>query len=139
MTHLRRHLPGASLALLVALTGCGSPLSHGERAQLDACRARADQVYTTQNRGAMYQQDAFASGARDTPFAGTSVYAAKNDELGGRYAREQMIDRCMRGAAGNVGSTPDAADPTRDSAPEAPSAARGHRPAPNPLAVPPRP
>jgi hypothetical protein len=139
MTNLRRHLPGASLALLIALAGCGAPLSHGERAQRDACRARADQVYSTQNRGDVYEQDAFVSGARDTPFAGSSLYAAQNDALGGRFARDEMIDRCVRGAAGNVGSTLDAVDPTRDATPAAPSSAPSHRPAPNPLAVPPRP
>jgi hypothetical protein len=132
---------GAPLALLLALAGCGPSLSHGERAQRDACRARADQVYSIQNRGDVYEQDAFAGGARDTPFAGTSVYAAKNEALGGRYARQQMVDDCIRGAAGNVGSTPDADDPTRAAAPPSPPAASGapsHRPAPNPLAVPPR-
>ncbi len=139
MTNLRRHLPGASLALLVALAGCGAPMSHGERAQRDACRARADQVYSTQNRGDVYEQDAFAGGTRDTPFAGTSVYAARNEALGGVYARDQMIDRCVRGAAGNVGSTLDGVDPTRDTAPAAPVTAPSHRPSPNPLAVPPRP
>jgi hypothetical protein len=146
MTHLRCHLrrasSGASLALLLALAGCGSPLSHGERAQRDACRARADQVYSAQNRGDMYEQDALMGGGRDTPFAGTSLYAAKNDALGGRFAREQMVDRCVRGAAGNVGSTLDGVDPTRDptrdEAPAAPSGAPSHRPAPNPLAAPPR-
>lgn len=138
MTHLRRHLPGASLALLVTLAGCAAPLSHGDRAQRDACRARADQVYSAQNRGDVYEQDAFASSARDTPFAGTSLSAARNEALGGRFAREQMIDRCIRGSAGNVGSTLDGVDPTRDGAPAAASTAPSHRPAPNPLAAPPR-
>lgn len=141
MTDFRRPLAGISLALLMTVAGCGAPLSHGERAQRDACRARADQVYSTQNRGEIYEQDAFASGTRDTPFAGTSVYAAKNEALGGNYARETMIDRCVRGAAGNVGSTQDGVDPTRAAAPAAPApvSAPSHRPAPNPLAAPPRP
>jgi hypothetical protein len=129
---------GAPLALLLALAGCGPSLSHGERAQRDACRARADQVYSTQNRGDVYEQDAFVGGTRDTPFAGTSIYAARNEALGGRYARAEMVDRCMRGAAGNVGSATDADDPTRAAAPPAADGAPSHRPAPNPLAVPPR-
>ena len=143
MTDFRRHLFGAALApaLIVALAaglaGCGPQRSHGEQAQYDACRARAEQVYTEQNRGDVYQQDAFAGGGRDTPFAGSSLYAASNDALGGRFAREQMIDRCVRGAAGNVGSTLDGADPTRAETPAAPDTAPSHRPAPNPLAAPP--
>lgn len=140
MTHPRR-LPGAALALLPAigllsaLAGCAAPLSHGDRVQLDACRARAEQVYSAQNREDVYLQDSYVSGTRDTPFAGAGSYAATSTALSGRFARERMVDRCMRGAAGNVGSTLDAPDPTQPT----PDAARGptHPPRPEPLAVPP--
>ncbi|MBN8892017.1 MAG: hypothetical protein BGP12_17030 [Rhodospirillales bacterium 70-18] len=129
--------PLRALALLapfapLAVAGCAAPLSHGDSARLAACRARAEEVYSVQNRADVYRDDAYASSVRDTPYAGASGFAATSGALSGRYQREQMVDRCMRGAAGNVGSTPDAPDPAK------PSGA-SHLPTPSPLAVPPKP
>lgn len=128
----------------LGLAGCAPPLSHGDSAQLAACRARAEQVYSVQNRGEVYLQDGYASGARDAPFAGATGFAATNAEVTGRFRREEMVERCMRGSAGNVGSTPvDAPDPTqprgdRGLPPPVPASAT-HLPTPEPLAVPPKP
>lgn len=133
--------PVVALAGL-ALAGCAGPMSHGDRAQLAACRARAEQVYTTQNRGDVYLQDGYVSGQRDTPFSGASGYAATSTALSGRYEREQMVQRCMQGYAGNVGSDPTAPeplDPGQAQPAPRPESAPTHLPAPNPLAVPPKP
>lgn len=130
--------PAMLLLAGLALGGCAQSMSHGDRAQLAACRARAEQVYTTQNRGDVYLQDGYVSGQRDTPFSGASGYQATSTALSGRYEREAMVERCMQGYPGNVGSDARAPDPTRPDAPGR-SSAPSHLPAPNPLAVPPKP
>ena len=115
------------LALLLGtglMAGCATPAA-GPRpsaAQAAACRQRADEVHERQNRGDMFRDDAYAGGTRDAMFSGTGSPGASIAMLSARYARDRLVDACLRGAAGNVASTPDAPIPTTTTAaPPAPA------------------
>jgi len=122
-----------TLAALLAggvLAGCaaqpgGSATGAGPAAtpaQAAACRQRADEVYERQNRGDLYRSDLYASGTRDAMFSSTGSPAASIAGLPGRFARDRMLAECLRGAAGNVASTPDAPSPAASPARPAPAA-----------------
>jgi len=95
------------------LAGCAAPAT-GPRpsaAQAAACRQRADEVYDRQNRADLYRSDIYAGGARDAMFSGTGSPGASIGQLSARFARDRLVDDCLRGAANNVASTPDAPSP----------------------------
>ena len=128
----RRHKTNQSLLLGIVVlatglvAGCAAS-STGPRpsaAQAAACRQRADEVHERQNRGAMFRDDANAGGARDAMFSGTGSPGASIALLSARYARDRLVDECLRGAAGNVASTPDAPIPTTTTAPAQPPTRR---------------
>lgn len=91
----------------------GNGQSTASPATRAACRQRADEVYTRQNRADIYRDDNFDANKRDSPFATSSVLGEPTRALSARYGREQLLDDCVRGSAGNIGSSPDAPDPTR--------------------------
>ena len=96
------------------LAGCARPpgaASSASPAQAAACRQRADEVYERQNRADVYRSDTYASGTRDAMFSSYGSPAASIATLSGRFARDRMLDECLRGVAGNVASTPDAPAP----------------------------
>lgn len=109
-------LPAALAALLLAaplLASCapsGGP--QPSAAQIAACRQRADEVHDRQNRGDLYRSDIQAGGARDAMFSGAGSLGNPVTQLSARYAHQRMVDSCLRGAAGNVASTPDAPEPS---------------------------
>jgi hypothetical protein len=117
-------LRASALLAGLMLSGCSHPISFegtgvstasaGTRA---ACRQRADEVYSRQNRADIYRDDNFAANKRDTPFATTSVLGEPTRALSARYGREQLLDECMRGSAGNIGTATDAPDPTSAATP----------------------
>lgn len=112
-------LAGIALSAL-ALSACTRPISFEGNGQSSAspatqaaCRQRADEVYSRQNRADIYRDDNFAANKRDSPFATSSVLGEPTRALSARYGREQLLDDCVRGSAGNIGSSPDAPDPTQ--------------------------
>ena len=100
-------LLGAGLLLVTALGGCAqrSPnLSVTDRATIDACRNRADQVYDRMNRGAIYNLS-----SADAPNSSTGLVGDPTGALSARFARDRMIERCVGGvgtAAGNAAIAP---------------------------------
>jgi hypothetical protein len=115
-----------SLILGAALlaTGCAAPAGPRPTAeQAAACRQRADEVHDRQNRADLYRSDTLAGGARDAAFSGTGAPGGSIAGLSARFARDRMVDNCLRGVAGNVASTPDAPGPA-PSPPLAPPRAR---------------
>ena len=102
-------LPAALLSL--ALAGCSSTVrTDASPAALAACRARADAVYNTQNRGDIFREDAYATGQKDSPFRGATVLGSDSAGLSSRYAREKFIDTCLAGIRERT-TTPDPLDP----------------------------
>ena len=102
------------LSLALALAAC-APAASGPpptAAQAAACRQRADEVHDRQNRADLYRSDTYAGGTRDAMFSGTGSPGASVLQLSSRYARDRLLDNCLRGTANNVTSTPDAPAPT---------------------------
>jgi hypothetical protein len=100
------------------LAGCAPPSGPAPTAaQSAACRQRADEVHDRQNRADLYRSDTYAGGARDAMFSGTGSPGASIGLLSARFARDRMVDDCLRGVAGNVASTPDAPAPAAGAPP----------------------
>ncbi len=100
------------------LAGCAAPSGPAPTAaQSAACRQRADEVYDRQNRADLYRSDTYAGGARDAMFSGTGSPGASIGLLSARFARDRLVDDCLRGVAGNVASTPDAPAPATGAPP----------------------
>jgi len=103
------------------LAGCAAPAT-GPRpsaAQAAACRQRADEVYDRQNRADLYRSDTYAGGTRDAMFSSTGSPGASVGLLSARFARDRLLDDCLRGVANNVASTPDAPTPIITTVPPA--------------------
>lgn len=114
--------PRLALLAVVLLAGCAAPTGpRPTAAQQAACRQRADEVYDRQNRADLYRSDTYAGGTRDAMFSSTGSPGGVA-HLSARYARDRMLDSCLRGAAGNVASTPDAPTPTGTPPAAAPAA-----------------
>jgi hypothetical protein len=103
----------ALLSLALAATACARPNPQGSASAVEraACRQRADQVYTMQNRDQVYRSDTFATSTRDAPYAAGGVVGNTTRGLSGEFSRDQMVDDCLRSSAGNVGATPAAPAP----------------------------
>ena len=119
-TRRRRAAPGVAVLAALALAGltaCAIPLGGGANQSaaspkaMAACRQRADAVYTMQNRDAVYRADMFAGTQRDAPFAAAGVAANASSGLSARYARDTMVDDCLRGASGSADAPPAAPEP----------------------------
>ena len=102
------------LLAAAALAACSPPAAgptaatpRASAAQVALCRQRADTVFEAQNRGAKFRTD-----SRDNLFSGQGAPGGEVARLSDRFARDRMVDDCLRGAAGNVTSTPDAPTPT---------------------------
>ena len=125
-----------TLLLGGVLAGCAAPAAGPQAsaapsaAQAAACRARADEVYERQNRADLYRSDSYAGGTRDAMFSSTGSPAASIGALSGRFARDRMLDNCLRGAANNVASTPDAPQPEITTIPASPRSATPARRSP---------
>lgn len=115
------------LAIVVLASGllsaCTAATStpRASAAQSAACRQRADEVHERQNRADLFRSDTHAGGTRDAMFSGTGSPAASIGFLSARFARDKLVDECLRGAAGNVASTPDAPPPVITITPAAPT------------------
>jgi len=87
----------AALVLCVALGACASrpsQLSVTDRETIAACQSHADQVYDRLNRGTIY-----SIGDNGAPNSSIGLVGNPTEELSDRYARDRMIDRCVRGVA----------------------------------------
>lgn len=117
MTRPLLHKALLAAPALAIVAGCASPAryDHASAADRAACRQRADEVYTLQNRDAAYRADQYATSTRDSPFASNGTPGVTTSSLFGQYARQQMVSDCLNSVAGNVGSSPSApaADQTR--------------------------
>ena len=88
----------APVLLLPAVLLCGAcqparpPMSRAERADYDACRARADAVFNQQNRAALSERD-----MRDTPFSTNYVSGITSAGLSNRYDRDNLLAGCTPG------------------------------------------
>ncbi len=100
-------LPAAGMLLALSLSACAQPRPSRaglSAAQTAACRQRSEEVYLTQNRGDVYRADTYATSTRDAPYGG-GLAAVPSTGLSQRYARDQMLDDCLRSSAGNVGDS----------------------------------
>jgi hypothetical protein len=95
----------ASIGPLFLLSGCGSSLggltsteSHTDAATLEACRKRADEVYTRQNRAEIYSPASGANSPLSGSYAGSSTRG-----LSTQFGYEQAVQQCVR----NVGAALD--------------------------------
>jgi hypothetical protein len=94
-----------TLVAALSLAGCtqpAGPRAGASPAQTAACRQRSEEVYLTQNRGDVYRADTYATSTRDAPFGG-GLASVPSSGLSQRYARDQMLDDCLRSSAGNIG------------------------------------
>ena len=62
------------------------------------------------DRGDLHRSDIQAT-SRDAMFSGAGALGGQVNQLSARFARDRMVDACLRGGPGNVASTPDAPDP----------------------------
>jgi hypothetical protein len=106
---MTRHL---WLALPLALAACaGQPQSHASAAAQAACKQRADEVYTQQNRDQVYASDTYVSRTRDTPFNGAGMPGSGSEGLSSLYARDQILSNCLDGINSGASATPTPAKP----------------------------
>jgi hypothetical protein len=98
----------------VGIGGCAmsNPPSRASLAARSACRARADEVFQQQNRGAIYREDNFVSGLRDTPFGSAGLGSALPNGLSDQFGRDRTMQACLDGIG-----TQSAPDTTTDAAP----------------------
>ncbi|MBO0709857.1 MAG: hypothetical protein J2P47_01110 [Acetobacteraceae bacterium] len=101
-------LPATLWLATTLLVGCNppppSPESRASQATLAACRQRADQVFRTQNRGAVYTQDSLATQS------GLFNPGITNRGLSDRFSWDSQVRDCVRSegppAAPNAAPTP---------------------------------
>jgi hypothetical protein len=91
----------SALATAILLGGCMAPprapdgtieQSSADQKALVACRARANEVYDRQNRGAIFTP---TSGS-DTPRSSDYAWGVTTRGLSARYGYDNMIDDCLR-------------------------------------------
>ena len=92
MTRLGSALLLSGLVLCSACQPARPAMSPVERADYDACRKRADQIYNQQNRAALSERD-----TRDTPFATNYVSGITSAGLSSRYDRDDLLAGCTPG------------------------------------------
>ncbi len=92
------HRATAAAALLL-LAGCAFPAptqqSRANQATVAACRQYAEDVYVSQNRDLIYQND-----TSSTPYSAGPNTGIPTHGLSSLYAHERVIDDCVR----NTGS-----------------------------------
>ena len=108
------------LAAALAVAGCsldfGGPSpaallpspTRAEQTQLadvNACRARADQVFTRQNRDAVYRVDTYNTDTRDAPFGTSGLKGVTSAGLSQQFGRDTMVENCLRGSGAAAPTT----------------------------------
>ena len=91
---IRTLFPAVLLAPALLCGACqpAQPMSRASRADYQACRARADQVFNQQNRSYLSERD-----QRDTPFAASGNSGITSAGLSSRYARDDLLAGCTPG------------------------------------------
>jgi hypothetical protein len=103
---MKRILIGLAPLMLspLLLGGCATtfsgPRNSATAKQIDACEARADEIYGLRNPGATMQSDAEA-GSVGSPFSGATG-RSQAQLLAGRHAREQLVNECLNGQTGTA-------------------------------------
>lgn len=112
----------AFVAALCTAAGCAqAPHRTGSDAQaLAACRARADEIYAKQNRGAVYDSDVFSTSVRDSPFSTQDVPSLPTRGLSGEYQRDNLVNDCLAGT-GAASTVPAAPSPFAPPPPPSPT------------------
>ena len=92
---IRTLFPAVLLPVLLLCGACqpAQPMSKAARADYQACRARADQVYNQQNRAMLSERD-----TRDAPFATSGLPGITSAGLSSRYSRDSLLAGCTGGA-----------------------------------------
>jgi hypothetical protein len=93
---MRRGLLALAVGL-ATIAGCTPPPpptadQRTQRATAEACRRRADEIYSRQNRGAIYIEP----DQRSSPFSGDYVSGVTSRGLPARYGYDRMITDCVR-------------------------------------------
>jgi hypothetical protein len=108
---IARRLAAISAILLLPLGACSSsfntPANRANQATIAACRQRAEDVYVSQNRDLIYQND-----TTSTPYSAGPNTGIPTHGLSSLYAHQQVVDDCVR----NTGTE----TPRNDSAPVQP-------------------
>ena len=107
---IRALFPAFLLPSLLICAACqpAQPMSKAARADYQACRTRADQVYDRQNRSELSERD-----TRDTPFATSGLPGITSAGLSNRYARDNLLAGCTGGSQPvDDGTGPTFAGPT---------------------------
>jgi len=112
----RRATPALGLALLALaapLGACAGPAPSSSRAtaaERAACRTHADEVFSRQNRDAIYRSDTYSTALRDSPFASSGMPGLTTTGLSQQYGVENTMQDCLRGI-GNAPAATEAAPP----------------------------
>ncbi len=93
--------------LALGLSACNPPPAptaqdRATKATVSACRQRADEVYTRQNRASFYTQS-----DRDTPESGDYVSGITTRGLADRYGWDTQVSDCVhnQGSADSAGTS----------------------------------
>jgi len=81
-----------------ALLPAPTPADQARTADVNACRERADQVFTRQNRDHVYRVDDYNTDTRDSPFATNGVKGVTSAGLPQQFNRDTMVQNCLRGS-----------------------------------------
>jgi hypothetical protein len=86
------------------LGGCtttfSGPRSSASAKQIEACEARADEIYALRYPAATMQSDVDA-GSVGTPYSGATG-RSQAQVLAGRHSREQLVNECLNGQTGTA-------------------------------------
>jgi hypothetical protein len=87
------------MALALGLAACvpEPPPRTADEASRRACRARAESVYTQENRGAAYLPS-----LSDTPYAAGGLPGDTTAGLSARYGYDTVVQDCLRGSEANT-------------------------------------
>ncbi len=89
------------MSLLLVLGACASrqsSLSVTDRETIAACRTRADEVYERLNRGSIYSIN-----QNNAPNSAIGRVRDPTAALSDRFARDRMVDRCVKGTGAGAG------------------------------------
>jgi hypothetical protein len=86
------------------LGGCATtfagPRNAATSSQIEACEARADEIYALRNPAATMQSDVEA-GSVSAPYSGATG-RSQAQLLAGRHSREQLVNECLNGQTGTA-------------------------------------
>jgi hypothetical protein len=99
-----------TLGSLGACSATPSRAAHATAAERVACRAHTDDVFSRQNRNAVYRSDSYSTDLRDTPFATSGMPGLTTSGLSQQYGIENTMQDCLNGT-GDAPAATEAAPP----------------------------